>query len=290
MNSVLQNSELLIEVAAQGAELQRLCWRGQELLWHGDPAWWPRRSPVLFPIVGALRDDTLWHEGRAYRMPKHGFARDRAWTLVERTETGLRFRLQDDASTRVMYPFAFRLDQVLSLEADRLTIRFELHNPADTALPASLGGHPALAWPLPGGQRAAHTLTFDQDESAPIRRMKGLLLDDAAHPSPIEGRVLRLRDELFENDAVILDQPRSRSLRYGAPNTPQIECSWDFPHIAFWTKPGAPYLCLEPWQGYVDPHGFQGEFRTKPGVVCLAPGETRSWTYAIAVTPWTREQ
>lgn len=284
MTTRLQNSNLLIEVATQGAELQRLCWRGVELLWHGDPAWWPRHSPVLFPIVGGLREDTLWHQGRAYRLPKHGFARDRPWTLIEQGDAHLRFRLEDDPGTRAAYPFAFRLDQVFTLEESTLTICFELHNPGEEPLPASLGGHPALAWPLPGGKRAEHTLTFEQEEPAPIRRMKGPLLDDEPQPTPIEGRVLRLRDDLFENDAVILDQANSRRLRYGAPNTPQIDLAWDLPHIAFWTKPGAPYLCLEPWQGYVDPHGFKGEFRDKPGVVCLAPGENRRWQYAFSIS------
>jgi galactose mutarotase-like enzyme len=125
-------------------------------------------------------------------------------------------------------------------------------------------------------------LKFERDEPEPIRRISGKLIVPDAEPTPIQGRVLELRDALFENDAVILDRPASRALTYGAPGGPAIAMDWqDFPHLGLWSKPGAPFLCIEPWQGHASPRGFDGEFKDKPGTVSLAPGERRQWRYRI---------
>ena len=122
---------------------------------------------------------------------------------------------------------------------------------------------------------------FDQDEPAPIRRIAGKLIAPEPEPTPIRGRVLDLHDGLFTNDAIIMDRPASRALTFGAPGGPAIAMDWDFPHLGIWTKPGAPFLCIEPWQGHASPLGFDGEFADKPGTVGLAPGARRQWHYRI---------
>jgi galactose mutarotase-like enzyme len=284
----LAHGDYALEIAALGAELQSLRWRGEEYLWQGDPAWWSRRAPVLFPTVGGLKQNRLRHRGSHYPMPKHGFARDHMWTLIHADDLSCEYELRDDAETHQHYPFAFALTQRFALSDTGLEVSFRLHNPNDHPLPAGLGGHPAFRWPLREGvDRNAHQILFDLEEPHPIRRVKGAFLDETLQPNPVKARTLSLHDALFENDAVILDRVQSLGLRFHAPGAPALRFTWDFPHFAIWTKPGAPFLCLEPWQGYVDPVNFDGEFMDKPGIAILDSGETRSWSYGVSLEPPT---
>lgn len=278
----LRHGDYEAEVAALGAELSALRWRGLDLLWDGDPRWWGRRAPVLFPIVGRLNGDALRHGDRAYPLPQHGFARDLPWETLGADGRSATLRLRDSAQTREAYPFAFELTQRLSLSGEGLEAAFTLANPGPEDLIASLGVHPAFRWPLPGGSREEHRIEFESDEPEPMRRLKGGLLRGTPEPSPLTTSPLRLDDALFAEDALIFDRLRSRLLRFTAPGAPVVEMGWDFPHFGIWTRPGAPFLCLEPWQGFADPEGFQGGFHTKPGVVKLAPGGTGHWSYCIA--------
>ena len=269
-------------IRAQGAELTSLTHDGAERLWQADPAVWGWHAPNLFPIVGGLAGDRLQHQGQSYTLPSHGFLRHSACTLVARSEAACTWRLEDSEATRAQYPFRFRLDIDYRVQHDALRGRFTLENPGEEPLVASLGIHPALQWPLePGRRREDYRLLFETLEPAPIRRIANKLVRPLPVPTPIRGRVLALHDGLFEDDAIIMDQPRSRSLMFGAPGGPGIAMDWDFPHLGIWTKPGAGYLCIEPWQGHASPAGFDGEFAAKPGTVSLAPGERRQWHYRI---------
>lgn len=281
----LSNGRLGAAIKADGAELCSLTLDGRELLWQAGPEW-PRHAPVLFPIVGRLKDDTLRHGGRTYRMTQHGFARDRRFAWGEHTATLCRLSLSDDAQTRALYPFAFRLELIFELDAEGLTIRHRITNPGDETMPASLGVHPAFLWPLQDNvPKEAHELLFETDEPEPIRRVDGGLLSPHPEPTPIEGRRLPLSEGLFTRDAVILDRPASRSVRYGAPGTPTLTMSWEgFRELGIWSKPtGAPFLCIEPWHGHASPADFDGEFADKPGLLHLAPGAMRELSYRIAV-------
>jgi galactose mutarotase-like enzyme len=281
---------LRAEISPLGAELRRLqdeC--GRDLLSDGPPAFWTGRAPFLFPIVGAANEDRITISGRAYPMAKHGFARKARFALVDRQAASATFRLAADDATRAGYPFDFRLDITHAIEGAALTTTATLTNPGDVPLPASFGFHPAFRWPLPwGGDRADHRLIFEQDEPAPIRRIdpaSGLLLPDP-RPTPVEGDSLAPRDALFEDDAIIFDELRSRSVRFGVPGGRMIEASFpDMPLLGIWTKPGAPFLCIEPWQGLADPVGFTGEYAEKPYVITLAPGEVRNFGMRIALVP-----
>ncbi len=278
----LQHGDYDAEVAPLGAELTRFRWRGLDLLWDGDPRWWGRRAPVLFPIVGRLNGDTLRHEGRAFHLPQHGFARDLPWDILEADAHSASLRLRDSISTRESYPFVFEFIQRVTLTSDGVSAVFTLTNPGKVELIACLGVHPAFRWPLPGGRRDEHRIEFEYEETAPVRRLKNGLLSATPHPSPLAASSLLVKDDLFERDALIFDGLKSRCLRYTAPGAPVVELTWDFPHFGLWSKPGAPFLCLEPWQGFADPEGFTGAFADKPGVVRIAPGGSRAWSYCIA--------
>ncbi len=279
----LDNGTLSAAVAVRGAQLVSLGtpWGG-ELLWSGDPAIWPWHAPNLFPIVGALADDTLIHRGQAYPMKQHGILRLFDCAIVEATATECALRLADSEETRKAYPFAFSLTIRFRLADDRLEQSFELANPGSEPLPASVGAHPAFRWPLePGRPHTDYRVRFETAEPAPIRRLAGRGLG-GEYPTPVEGRVLKLDDSLFAADAVIFDQVRSRHVLYGAEEGPGIAVGFtDFPQFGIWSKPGADFLCLEPWQGYASPAGFAGEFMDKPGIVVLPPGGTRRWQLTI---------
>jgi galactose mutarotase-like enzyme len=279
---------LRAKLAQEGAELCSLVGAdGLEVIWQAGEAW-PRHSPVLFPIVGTLKDNRYRHLGVEYRLGRHGFARDKLFSLAAHDARSCRFVLTDDAATRDVYPFSFRFEVGYAMTAAGLEISYAVGNPGDVVLPASIGAHPAFNWPLrPGVDRLAHTLTFGAAEPAPIRRITadGLLRPEGL-PSPIAGKILRLRDDLFVDDAIILDHPASRSVRFGGPGTPVVEVAWEgFVELGIWMPPGADFLCIEPWHGMSSPVGFDGDFIDKPGLMLIPPGETRTASYRIRVIP-----
>lgn len=274
-------------IAGLGAELQALRLGGTDLLWTAGPLW-PRHAPLLFPIVGALQADTLHHQGTAFHLPKHGFARDLAFTWLDRQAATCTLELRDDAHTEPVFPFPFRLRVVYTLEQSALRMDLELYNPGAQALPASLGLHPAFRWPLvPGVSKAAHRLVFEVDESGPVRRLdaRGLLAMDPC-PTPILGRNLPLDEGLFSEDALIVLELRSRSVRFECDGGPAVTLSWEgFPHLGVWAKPepGPAFLCIEPWDGYASPVDWDGDFAEKPGGFVVSPGATRHWRFSIGL-------
>lgn len=283
---ILHSPDLSVKVSTKGAELQSLKMAdGLELLWQADPKVWARHAPHLFPIVGRLKNDTLRHEGKTYSMTPHGFARDMEFTCTQHSAQACTMQLKDSAQTRERYPFAFELNITHALEGNTLTITYALRNPANSELLASVGTHPAFNWPLkPGIERGAHSMTFEREEPAPIRRVAGGLIKAQSFPTPVKNRVLHLADELFVDDVVIFDQLNSRALTYSAPGAPKIQVTFPgFPHLGIWTKPGAGFVCIEPWQGHASPEDFDGEFRAKPGVIAIGPKSERMWRYTISV-------
>ncbi|ACI51684.1 Aldose 1-epimerase [Gluconacetobacter diazotrophicus PA1 5] len=272
---VFSSDRLSVRVAEHGAELQSLTdASGQERIWAGLPAW-PRHSPVLFPIVGRLKDDTAWIDGRPFHMTQHGFARDRAFRWLDRKADGCALILTDDAESQAVFPFRFALTLEYRAEGDRLHVGYRLQNP-DTGrtLPASLGAHPAFVWPQRAGvAKRDHVLEFDRPEPAPIRRIANGLLLPEHFASPIVGRTLHLSEDLFADDAIILDAPASNQVRFRAPDGTGLAMEWQgFRELGLWMKPGADFLCIEPWHGFATPVDFSGDFDTKPGLIHIPPG------------------
>lgn len=258
-----------------GAELSSLTDAGgRELMTDADPAFWTGRAPLLFPVVGQPAGDTIRVDGRAYPMTKHGFARRLEFEVVAALSDFAIFALTDTPASRAIYPFAFRLEMAFRARGATLEIDASIENRSRSPMPASFGFHPAFAWPLPyGAPRADHRLVFDREERASLWRLDpdGTLAPEP-RPSPLDGRTLHLRDELFADDALIWDRLHSQRVRYGASDGPQLDIAFpDTPQLGVWTKPGARFVCIEPWHGLADPRGFAGEFRSKPGVFVIPP-------------------
>lgn len=276
----ITSAELTARINPLGAELWSLTdAAGREYLTDADPAFWTGHAPVLFPIVGALNGGCYRLGETEYPLPKHGFARTSAFQCVAAGEDEARFRLTDSGATRAVYPFAFVLEMAFRIEARTLRMTATVENPGDEPLPFSFGFHPAFAWPLPGGaDKTAHRIVFAEDEPHYLRELDaatGLVLD-GLRQTPVEGRTLTPAAALFERDALIWDELLSRSLSYGAPGGPRLEIAFpDTAMLGIWQKPGANYLCIEPWQGIADPADYEGDFRDKPGMIALPPGEAR---------------
>src|SRR5690348_1510607 len=237
----IASGSLSAEIHPLGAQLFTLRDRGgRDLQWNGNPQVWKGRAPILFPIVGALVGNQYRLDGKLFTLPRHGFARDRLFSLVESTPTSAVFRLSADEETLKVYPFHFELDLRFSVTDATLDVVASVRNvEADKILPASFGFHPALCWPLPYGEpRSAHVVKFERDEPAPIRRLnsQGLVLPDT-FATPVLGRELQLQDDLFQADAIIFDDIVSRRLRYGADRGPQVELAFPgMPQLGLWTK------------------------------------------------------
>lgn len=274
-------------ILAQGAELCRLQdGAGLDYLWDAGPAW-PRHAPVLFPTIGRLTDDTLTVDGRRHPMGQHGFARDRRFTWVERTPTACTLVLTNDAETEARYPFPFRFGLQYALDGATLHITYTVQNTGSAIMPASMGAHPAFRWPIrPGTPKEAYRLEFEHPEPAPIRAVSGGLLTPDLIPSPLHGNVLPLSDALFANDALIFPAPHSRSVRLTAAGAPGLTVAWQgFPQLGVWMKPGADFLCIEPWAGMASPHGFDGEARDKPWMMLIEPGTSQTARYSVTLEP-----
>lgn len=286
----IRSGALAATIKSYGAELCSLKHgSGIEFVWQAGPEW-PRHAPLLFPIVGRLAGDELRHRGKTYRMTQHGFARDSRFACVARGESGCVLVLEDSEATRALYPFAFRLTAIYTIDHAGLDVTLSIVNTGAETLPASLGGHPAFNWPLQVGvPKESYALTFANAESSPVRRLDGGLLRAAGEPSPVKGAVLPLSESLFTDDAVIFDRIESSSVRYAAGQgpfpSPWLKMSWrGFRELGVWSKPsGAPFLCIEPWRGYASPKGFDGEFGDKPGLMHIAPGAEQRLSYRIEV-------
>lgn len=284
----IASDRLTARINPFGAELTSLTDAdGREFMTSADPAFWTGHAPLLFPIVGALHRGCYRLADRTFQLPKHGFARTSRFELAERAENHARFTLFDSEETRAVFPFRFLLTIEFRLEGDVLRMVATVTNRDEGPNWFSFGFHPAFAWPLPGGAaKEAHRIEFAQDEPEPVRRIdppSGLLLPEP-QPSPVSGRSFTPDAALFEADVLIWDRLASRSLTFGAEGGSRLDIGFpDSPMLGIWQKPGADFLCIEPWQGIADPYDWEGDFRFKPGVIELDAGAGRSFRMDVRV-------
>jgi galactose mutarotase-like enzyme len=283
---VIRSERLIAEISPHGAELTRLRDRdGNDLLWNGCEKWWTGRAPLLFPIVGALPNNAALVDGKSFSMRQHGFARNKQFSVVGASLSECTFGLASDDETRRQFPFDFVLEVAFVIEGAALRIGATVFNKSSRAMPVSFGFHPAFRWPLPyGGSRQEHEIRFERSESAPIRRLTNGLLDLTARKEMFEGSTMALDDAMFVPGALIFDQLQSHAVSFGVPGKTSIQIRFpNMPHLGVWTKPGAGFLCVEPWQGYAAPLGFAGELKDKPGGILLAANASTEFAIEICL-------
>jgi len=284
----ISNEVLTLELATRGGELRSIKTAdGAEWLWQGDPAWWGGRSPLLFPVVGKNPKDTVSIGGKPYSMPSHGVARVSEFALAESTAGSARFTLEATDETKQSYPFNFRLDITYTLDDHTIGIDAKVENRDATPMPLQFGYHPGFAWPLPGSEGKPHAVTLANGAEPKLYRLDSdKLLIRTPHPSPFEAGHLLPHRSQYEADAMIFVDGVGDHIAFFADGGGRIDMQTEnLPNFALWQKPGAPYLCLEPWHGTA-PWTDQGDaLETRNGALALPPGETAIFRMDLTITP-----
>lgn len=290
MRFALSHGSLEAAVQTLGGELVSLRRDGTEYIWGGDPTYWSGQNPILFPIVGSLKNGQAEIDGQTCEMSRHGFVRNLDFTPVEQGRSFITLELRESRETLERYPFPFSLRVRHQLLEDGFSTAFTAENTGERPLPFCIGAHTAFRCPLFDNERFEdYQLTFSQPEDAPTLLLtpEGLIRGGALEPM-LSGGVLPLDYETFRRlDTVIFRQLRSTSVSLAHRETGRgVKLDFSqFPMVAFWTKPGAPFLCLEPWQGCAAFDDETGCFTDKPFAVVLAPGERKTLAYTVTLLP-----
>lgn len=286
---ILKNEFMQVEIAASGAELmsvydlQKQC----ELLWNGDAAYWKRRSPVLFPNVGKTYGNVMRIGDAIYPTGQHGFARDMDFALETSGETRAEYLLKSTEATLARYPFPFELRIAYELNGRNLKVIWKVKNTDESEMAFTIGGHPAFCFDSGEGKQD-YKLFFpgmEKLEYLLLDAASGTAIFDEKHTLVLQDNCLMLTDELFAHDALILDNSQVSEVwlcrKDGARRIGMV-CP-DFPNYGIWSVQGAPFVCLEPWQGRCDNCGFEGDWFEKSGVTRLAPGTEFEKSYLIVL-------
>lgn len=274
------------QFAARGAELIGLRHKGTDYLWNGDPAWWNFCAPILFPVTGRSPEDRIRIGNDSHPIPPHGFARDRDFQVLGSTPDSIAFELNDDSQTRTMFPFGFRLRMNAIVHDARLEMAASIESTSAAPMPFCFGYHPAFAWTQNRDARNSYVCRFETEELPYIRRpnLSTGLIKTAQFPSPLRKRELPLSDAIFDEGAILFDTLDSRSVWFGPRGSSGIMVRFpDSPHLGIWTKPGAPFLCIEPWQGLAELEGGDGELSRRPGAKILAAGQIATYRLIVEI-------
>ena len=287
---ILKNDILTLKVSGHGAELHSIIKGGTEYLWQGDPAFWGRHSPVLFPIVGSVWQGRYYVDGKEYQLSQHGFARDMEFELVSSSDSEVRFRLESTEETLAKYPWSFVLEIAYRLRGSCIDVIWEVVNPGEEEMFFQIGAHPAFFYPdYENDPVGRGSMTFDRTAGLECVRLKEKGCVDASVKYPLElteGRLALQKDTFDKIDTVILqDAQVSRVDMYKEDGTPWLALSFEAPVVGIWSPPGknAPFVCIEPWYGRCDRVDYAGEYKDRDWVNRLAPGERFIGGYVIEI-------
>ncbi|WP_234966860.1 aldose 1-epimerase family protein [Olsenella urininfantis] len=278
---------LQAQVDSLGAQLMSLSYEGREHLWQGNARWWPRRAPVLFPIVGSLRNGQATSSAGGVRLGRHGLARGCEFRLMGQEDSVLRYILASSARTREAYPFDFELSLTFGLSERGLEQVFQVRNVGDVELPFVLGGHPAFNVPVMDGEDfSQYRLEFVRDWSCSSPRIdtESGLLDFSSRVTVLEGEsALPLAHELFDVDTLVLEQVPGRSVRLVGPAGHGVQLDFEgFDYLGVWSAANsAPFVALEPWTGCSTARDEGDVFEEKRGMTKLLPGESLERSFFI---------
>ncbi len=278
----LSNTEISIQIKSLGAELCSVkSTANKEYIWEGNPEFWGKHSPVLFPIVGTLKNNTYFHNEKEYHLSRHGFARDMEFTLIEKTENSATFSIQSNSETLKNYPFEFELQMHYSLINTTLEIAYSVINKSDYRIPFSIGAHPAFALP---GNFEDYSLDFEKVEPLDYTLLENDLVSKQTETLHTDSNKVPLTYELFKRDALIFKKLQSNSLTIVEKEKPILKVHFeDFPSLGIWTKMDAPFICIEPWFGYSDTVESTGNLFEKEGVIVLEANATFQAKFSIEI-------
>lgn len=272
----LQNKELLIEINSQGAELQRVFHNEYQLdyMWNADPAFWSKRSPVLFPIVGQLKDNSYQYKGHNYHLPRHGFAREKEFMAEHVSGNEVTFLLLSNEDTLQVYPFDFEFRIHYSLRENTLNVCYDVFNTGRETMYFSVGGHPAFKVPLVANTTYTdYYLELEQMETIDRLSLQNGLLDQAIPLLHFEKHI-PLSHQLFHHDAIVLKNLKSNHISLKSDKTPHgLNFNFEgFPYLGIWAAKDADFVCIEPWHGIADSITHNGLLQEKEGILKSEPG------------------
>ena len=278
----LSNDVICAQINTLGAELCSLKnTKNKDFIWEGDPAYWGKHSPVLFPIVGTLKNNTYTHNNEEYILTRHGFARDMEFELVDQTANTATFSIQSNSTTLASYPFQFELRIQYTLFHSTLEIAYKVINKDTTEIPFSIGAHPAFALP---GNFENYSLEFEKVEPLEYTLLENDLVSTQTETIATNSNFVPLTHKLFERDALIFKKLESKSLTIVEKEIPRLKVHFeDFPNLGIWTKVGAPFLCIEPWFGYSDTIETNGNLFEKEGIIVLKSTDTFQTKFCIEI-------
>jgi galactose mutarotase-like enzyme len=284
---VIENEFLRVDISTKGAELQSIIHKanGIEYLWSGDENYWGKKSPVLFPVVGGLKNGSYTHNGHSYTMGRHGFARDRIFSVIQATNSNICFELTADAETLKIYPFEFCFRIAYALHLNSLSCTYNVVNTGNTRMYFSVGAHPAFNVPLTDNTRFSDWhLAFSNNENAnrwPLSSDGLLQLQPEAFLQHTQ--ILPLQKELFHTDALVFKALQSATIALQSPLTPHgLKLHAEgFPYYGIWSAKNADFVCLEPWCGIADSVNSSGNLKDKEGIQQLEPAAAFSRTWRI---------
>ncbi|WP_310377580.1 aldose 1-epimerase family protein [Flavobacterium sp.] len=282
MTITISNGNLTAQINPVGAELQSLKSNTNvEYIWEGNPEFWGKHSPVLFPIVGTLKKNTYQYNAIDYHLTRHGFARDLSFEIMELKEDCVIFSLQASKETLKNYPFDFELQLIYTLVENSLNIQYKVLNNGINQMPFSIGAHPAFAL---SRDFENYAIEFEQDETLNYFLLENDLISNKTKNITLVDKKIPLTYRLFENDALIFKKLQSNTLTIIHNLKPFLRVNFhDFPNLGIWTKINAPFVCIEPWHGYSDVLNSNGNLFEKEGMQILNPNEVFLTQYSIDV-------
>lgn len=289
----IYNDIITVVISRQGAELQSIKKGETEYLWQGDPTFWGRRSPILFPIVGRVWDNKYRVNGKKYELGQHGFARDMAFSLVESSQSEAHYRLLSDENTLDKFPFPFILDVIYKLKGNKIEVIWEVSNPSDSDIYFQIGAHPAFNYPdFEPDKQERIILDFHSEKTLLHTRLKekGCVDPDPNNKGKLEladGGRLEIGKDTFDTvDTFIFEEGQLNKVSIlKTDGTPWLSVDFKTPVVGIWSPPkkNAPFICIEPWFGRCDSVNFDGDFSNKDWVNRLAPGMKFANSYIIEI-------
>ena len=267
----ISNSQLSATINTLGAELISLVKTNKNYIWQVDETYWNKTSPILFPIVGRLKDDSYNYDGKSYQLPRHGFARNMEFSFDKRSEHQVIFELNETEETKQNYPFDFKLLMAYTLMDNELVIEYFVRNQSDEVLPFSIGAHPAFAIK---GNFEDYSLQFNKEDIFETNHLENESFNEKTTLVETENNAISLNYVLFEKDALVFKHLHSNEVVLKHQNQNVLKVNYDnFPYLGIWTKENAPFFCIEPWCGLADVVTHNGNLEDKEGINHLPAGE-----------------
>lgn len=280
----ISNEHLVVEFSTKGAELKSIVGVDSAInyMWRGDTQFWGKFSPVLFPVVGALKENTYEYQGHRYTLPRHGFARDLEFEHELVAATEINFKLKHTEETLKIYPFEFELILRYRLRGASLQCTYQVVNLGSQTMLFSIGGHPAFAAPLnEQGVYTDYYLQFNNDDKLTFHHIDDNLIADQTTTIELKDKTLPLKHELFYGDALVFKNLKSNHIRLlNTKNYNGLNFHFEgFPYFGIWAAIDADFVCLEPWCGIADAVSHNQQLEEKEGMEKLVAKETweRSW-------------